>query len=277
MMDNDLSRFLQNIDPDSNYFHILNSDSTPSYLSVSEFKEVMEKNSNFTCINFNILSFQKNSDSFLGLFDKPQNLPRVFVLTETWFEPHSVKHIPGYQGYHTVREERRSGGVSVYVADVISSRILSEFSFINSSIEICTVQIIINSSKLNIVGIYRPHSDSIDNFVAYFESILTNHVLNENSTLVMGDFNINLLANDTSTINFSNCMQSHHFLPIILKPTRMPPCSSSAQTLLDHIWFSRLNSYSSGIVLSDTTDHTPSFINIPSLSVERGDKLKISF
>ena len=89
--------------------------------------------------------------------------------------------------------------------------------------------------------------------------------------------NINLLANDTTTINFSNCIESHHFLPVILKLTRMPPCSSSAQTLLDHIWFNRLNSYSSGIVLSDTTDHMPSYINIPSLSVERGDKIKISF
>ena len=54
------------------------------------------------------------------------------------FEPDTVQDIPGYQGYHTVGGVR-SGGVSVYVRDVLFSKQLSDLSYVDSTIEISTV------------------------------------------------------------------------------------------------------------------------------------------
>ena len=72
-------------------------------------------------------------------------------------------------------------------------------------------------------------------------------------------------------------MHSYHFLPLISKPTRLPANNHQNASLLDHIWFNRLNSHSSGIDLFDFTDHLPTFVNIPSLNIKLNNKIKVQF
>ena len=193
-------------------------------------------------------------------------------MTETWFETNSVINVPGYQAYHTVRDGARSGGVSVYVADHISSRILPQYSLINLSIESCAVEILVNGLVFYIIEVYRPHSDTTDNFVSSLEDIMSANLFNEKPVILMGDLNLDLLKDSNPTMRFTNFMQSHHFLPLISKPTRIP-----SLTLLDQIWFNRLNHCNSGIILSDITDHMPTFVNIPSFEIKYEDKIKITF
>ena len=175
-----------------------------------------------------------------------------------------------------MREGVRSGGVSVYVAEHISTRAIPQFTFVDQTIEICTVELSLNNQKTNIVGIYRPHGGTVDNFTCSLGSILSGAV-KDKSTILTGDFNINLLVEDNSTSSFVNLMHSYHFLPLISKPTRLPPNNHQSASLLDHIWFNRLNSHSSGIVIFDFTDHLPTFVNFPSLNIKINEKIKIQF
>ena len=226
------NEFLGEIDPDVHYFdpldYELSSSDTSNYFSVADFTEFMDSSPGFTCLNYNIRSFNKNFDNFFCIFGKFKNLPDVLVLTETWFELDSLKYIPGYRGYHEVREGVRSGGVSVYVAEHISASVLPQFTYVDSMIEVCTVQLSLNNSITNIVGIYRPHGDTIVNFINSLESIL-NGALNDNSTILLGDLNINLLSEDNSTSNLVNLMQSYHFLPLTLTPLGSHPITIRAQ------------------------------------------------
>ena len=123
------SEFLGEIDPDVHYFDPLDyeasSSDTSNYFSVADFTEFMDSSPGFTCLNY--------------------NLPDVLVLTETWFELNYLKNIPGYRGYHAVREGVRSGGVSVYVAEHISASVLPQFTYVDSMIEVCTVQLSLNN------------------------------------------------------------------------------------------------------------------------------------
>ena len=269
------------IDPDQNYFSQLFSNSNFSndtnYYTQEEFLNTLTIDpKSLTIINFNIRSFIANSDAFLSGFEN-QTMPEIFVFTETWFNSNNVRSLNGYNDYHTFREQGRSGGVSIYAKNTFSSRLVSELSYSNTSIEISTVEIVRDAEVSFVIGIYRPHSDSIQNFDRELAGILSNPLLKNKTCMVMGDLNINLLKNDYETRAFINNLTAKHFMPTINKPTRFSPNSVNASTL-DHIWINKPTAYESGIILNDLTDHCPTFIKIPTLTTTNStEKVKVSF
>ena len=94
--------------------------------------------------------------------------------------------------------------------------------------------------------------------------------------IVTGDFNINILNNSPTSQLFINNMHSYHFLPLITHATRF---SNTAQTpsLLDHIWTNEIALCVSGTILTDITDHTPTFVRLPLNSRNQNTLTKISF
>ena len=115
------------------------------------------------------------------------------VFSETWFSEDSKAEIPEYDSYHTIRTERQSGGVSVYVSDLFISSAVEELCYANVDIEVCSVKIVSNDDSVYIIGIYRPHSGTIENFSNELIQILTNQLLKNKKCCLIGDFNINLL------------------------------------------------------------------------------------
>ena len=176
ILESEFDEYLDELDPDMHYYnHQLNEyHNFASYRSIDDFlKENFEENGdmNFlTIVCQNVRSFDRNIDPFLCLFPS-EKMPDVFIFSETWHNINSPMHIPGYNGYHTIRDGR-AGGVSVFVQSKISCNIIKKFSFANTSIEICTVEIRNSSSSMHICGIYRPHSDSIDGFSTALENII---------------------------------------------------------------------------------------------------------
>ena len=189
-------------------------------------------------INFNIRSFNKNSTSFLPVLEKSS--PHVLILTETWFTTEYQASIPNYESYHTVRSDRQSGGVSIYIRDGLISRKIPELCYVNCDIEICTVEVSIDKEPIYFIGIYRPHSGTIERFTLEFERILQNPLFRNRRCCSAGDFNHNLL-NESMNTQFVNTLQSHHFFPVITKPTRFPANDNHSPSLIDHIWFNSLN------------------------------------
>ena len=123
-------------------------------------------------INYNIRSFNKNANGFLPIIDKSD--PHVVILTETWFKDDFRSPITNFNDHHTVRSNRQSGGVSVYVKDTLPSRKIAELSYVNSDIEVCTVETKLNGESIFIIGIYRPHSGTVDAFSGELERVLQN-------------------------------------------------------------------------------------------------------
>ena len=277
--------FHRNIDPDVNYYEEFFDDLTcdnnnsTQYFSFSEYNSFCKNDyKNFIKIlGYNIRSFNANFNQFSCMLDH-SNLPEILVLSETWFYSSKTEEIPEFNSYHTVRDRNRSGGVSIYVKNGITAEQLSEFCFSNLDIEICSVKFKIGNETFFVVGIYRPHDGSIENFQNTLDELLNHSVFQNKKVIVLGDLNINLLhGNDPTIIQFSSLMHSNHFFPVITKPTRFSVSSESA-TLLDHIWLNSPTSYFSGIILNDTTDHLPTFLFLPSSkNISSNEKVKISF
>ena len=87
------------------------------------------------------------------------------MFSETRFSPSTVQDIPGYVSFHTLREsDTPSGGVSLFIDKSFNATKINSLSFSNSTIEICSIEFVFEKNHLIILAVYRPHSDSIDNF-----------------------------------------------------------------------------------------------------------------
>ena len=279
--------FSDSIDPDLHHFDQFSesngdTDTICNYVTFSDYDRIMiDKKSALTILNYNIRSFNSNFDTFIASFNNYDVVPDILTLSETWFTETSLTEIPHFRGYHTIRPQR-SGGVSVYVKDKIESKKIPHLSFCNSSLEVCTTEILTKHRNFYLIAIYRPHSNEpFENFLSNLNNVLSNELLRNKSQIVLGDFNINHLDDSPRTISFLNCMQSYYMLPLITKPTRFPPNDSGSPSLLDQIWTNKPTaSYKCGIILSDLTDHYPTYYHTPipvDNSSHGSEKIKISF
>ena len=276
---------LQNLDPDDNFFNEvysgLTTDSASMYYSIDKFNTRFNNNRSYINITlFNTRSFKKNGEIVTSVLKSFNRTPDVIVLSETWgiSGEHDALCIDGYNSYHTTRQGRRSGGVSVYANCNMQLKQIVELSVCNPTIETCVAELCAHSENIVVFAVYRPHSDSIDNFSQQLEQMLQSPILDNKQIILLGDINIDLIKHSTQPVSeFINTMQSLSFIPIITKPTRFPPAGSRGEpSLLDHIWVNSLKEYSSGVLCVDVTDHCPVFVNVPIVHKEN-NKTKITF
>ena len=271
---------VDDFDPDMNYFdHIYENHQFSNFDSIDEFlleNPISLNDPNFiSIICQNIRSINCNLDKLLCLFDE-NNMPDVFILSETWYDGLSPIVIPGYVGYHCVRIGR-SGGVSVFVNNQLPSSKFEEHSFADESIEMCTVKVSYNDKNLIICGIYRPHSGTIDSFTAALERRLGSNTFANTECIIAGDFNANLRSNNGDADGLVHMMQSHHYLQTITDITR-PETTRSAASLIDHIWINQICSHNGGVIKTGITDHHTLFLQLPfSIIKSPSTKIKISF
>ena len=275
----------QSIDPDDQIFDNLflgsETDSICNYYSVENFNSLnFSTDANFLLFNCNLRSFNANGSSFDALFGTFSNKPNAIVCTETWNSPSTYEmcKFRGYDGFHTFRENSRGGGVSVFCESGYQIQKVDELSVCNLTIETCVCRITTENGYVVIFGVYRPHTDTIENFCSILESFLNNAIIkNANTILVAGDFNINISNLECANVQFFNSvMFSLCFLPVITKPTRFS--TENNCSTLDHIWISKSNFLLSGILLIDITDHLPSFVYfLNPLEKKSKEKVKVTF
>ena len=189
-----------------------------------------------------------------------------------------TENISGYDSFHTIRNsETPAGGISLFVSNHINARKIESLSYCNNTIEICTIELKIGDSNIAIVGIYRPHSDTISNFNSCFSQILDNNILKDKLCIIMGDFNVCLFKDCEANLNFMNTFFVNHFSPLITKATRFSPIDNEVPSLLDHIWINKIKPHVSGILNIDITDHLPTFTNLYFKNVNSNDRIKLQF
>lgn len=114
-----------------------------------------------------------------------------------------------------------------------------------------------------VICIYRPPNTNMELFNQEIE-ILLNKTTSKNKSILLGDFNINILNTETHqpTANFNNILITCKFLPTINKPTRITEISS---TLIDNIYTNiPLETVNSAIIYHALADHLPILISINS-------------
>ena len=166
----------------------------------------------------------------------------------------------------------------MYIYHCLLSVKLDCLSFAICAIEVCTVSLETNEGLYIIMGIYRPHADSFENFFVEYEALLNSVELTGKKCLITGDFNLNLLQCSRVGEWYANLMLSRNFFQIITKPTIIPVIEGHDPSLLVHLWINDPVALNSGIILNDLTDHLPIFIQIPmpNSNIE-SDNIKLNF
>ena len=149
------SDILDDFDPETNYLHEFQNSTLCDNYSVNEITDLFRNNKHnmFNILCYNVRSFGENSNYFLPMIESAS--PSIFVATETWFTDSYQSDIDGYNAFHTIRSNQRSGGISAFVADSLNCRKIDDFCVCNSDIEICTVEIKIDNEEIYFFGIYR--------------------------------------------------------------------------------------------------------------------------
>ena len=268
---------MQDVDPDENYnFFSQNNSTQCNYFTVNDYNSLYSENS-LSLINSNVRSFNRNFDSLSSIF-LDDKLPSIFCLSETHFSLSTIQQIPDYDSFHTVRNrDTASGGISIFTKSNLNAKKIDIFSFCNSTIEICSIEFNFGKHKIIILGVYRPHSDTIENFNLAFSDILSNQLLKNKFCIVMGDLNICLLKPNSPNANFSNLLFSHHFMPLITKATRFPQIDGEIPSCLDHIWINKFFDLDAGIVSINISDHLPTFLNLKLGAIQQDEKTKVQF
>lgn len=280
-LNNDQSIFpLSNVDPDIQYFNnavCFDNLSKCNYYLEDEFnKTTLDMNINNNClslIHLNIRSISANLYSFKNYLSLLDFQFKIIGITETWLNDNNAPlfGLPQYNHEYLHRQNRKGGGVSLFIQKNLPFRKRDELCKTDNVIESLFIEIskfTMNSKKDYIIGvIYRPPGTDLNLFNDRITDIF-NTIKTENKLVyIMGDFNVNLLNVDSHilTSEFIELMYSNCLFPLINKPTRI--CQSSA-TLIDNIFTNNIydDNVLNGLLFTDISDHLPIFsINTHSL------------
>ena len=186
-------------------------------------------------------------------------------MQETWLEEGadlSLFQIPGYDCVAKGKYCSAHGGLITYVHNNYSYDICN-LSITSNLWEGLLLKVTVNKKPVYVYNIYRPPAyltnDNMIDLISEINIITSGLNISKSNIFILGDFNIDLLRiNDNSVFkDFLDNMFSLGFNPSITLPTRI---TEATATLIDNIFTNESKiMQSSGIILSDISDHFPYF------------------
>ena len=85
-----------------------------------------------------------------------------------------------------------------------------------------------------VISLYHPPDSPVALFLAEFSDFLSSNFISTQNVIILGDFNIDLSANNLSGTELLNTFECYMFISLIDKPTRV--CNSTSKNILDHVW-----------------------------------------
>lgn len=218
-------------------------------------------------LHTNIRSLPRNYNDFTNYLQSINITFDIIGLSETWLsdETADVAYLGSdYSHVKCYRNNRRGGGVSLFIHKDMKYRSIPDVCQCKENIESVFIELLHNNfedRKPVIIGVvYRPPNTDIAVFLEHMNSLLTHDCLRSKRCYIMGDFNINLLNCSThaATSDFVDNMFSFSYVPLINRPTRI---SATSATLIDNIFSNNVNVNFSkcGILRTDLSDHLPIF------------------
>lgn len=182
----------------------------------------------------------------------------VIAISETWIQ-NSINEfaLDGYKLFHTPRNNKRGGGVAIYIKELLCARVLINSSFsLENCCECITIELSLEKAqKALITCIYRTPTGDHNLFLNKLEEVLD--LSNNRRMFLCGDFNIDLMKFESNNVvkNFVSLLSRLGFYSLITKPSRI---SRSSASLIDNIFTNILDrNMISGIVINDISDHMP--------------------
>ena len=225
------------------------------YYDIDNFNNVV-KDTGFSLFHLNSRSLIHNIDTISDYLSTLNNNFSVLGFSETWFGPHNkITGMSNYNLFEQHRENRRGGGVCLFVHNKFPAVIRHDLSIFNADIESIFVELNFESITILVSVIYRPPQSSVNSFYDTLDLILSKISNEHKNCYIMGDFNIDLTKDKSS--DFHNILSSYGYCPLISIPTRVT-CNSAS--LIDNILSNtNFDDYVSGVLVTDISDHFPIF------------------
>lgn len=114
----------------------------------------------------------------------------IILLTETWLQPTSKLHIPGFTIHRTDRQTGRGGGTAIIIRNHLVNILLP--NLVSDQIESTTILLSTpKQGELQISSVYCPPTNRL------YPQDLTKLLFNSNPTIIAGDFNARHISWDT--------------------------------------------------------------------------------
>ena len=190
----------------------------------------------------------------------------VILISESWLNDTNsdMFSITGYKHEYLYRENRKGGGVSLFIQNNLAYKTREDLNLIKKNIETVFIEVdkdqIVLSRNAIIGLVYRPPNTDINTFNNITNTILTLSQSENKTAYLIGDFNINLLNvnKHAPTAEFIELLYTYSYFPLINKPTRV---NKNTATFIGHIYTNSKNNTGilSGILYTDISDHFPIF------------------
>ena len=252
------------------------------YFDTLEFNDLIQNTKNsISFLHLNISSLPFDHQELQALLTEFQLSFDCIGITEsrlqTGTQPITNISIYAYIIEQTPTESSK-GGAFLYINNKINYKMRNDLQIYKSKeLESIFIEIIESKGQNIIIGcIYKHPNMSINDFQDNYLTNLLNILSRENkSTILMGDYNINLLQYDTQkdVSDFLDNMYTHSFIPYITSPTRITKTSS---TLIDNIFCNEVNEGAkSGNLTISLSDHLAQFLILPSKNSKNNKNIDV--
>ena len=237
------------------------------YWETKDLRDCISSSPKQTYLHLNIQCLPAKFDSFISFLSTLtsrnfQNSPTIIALSETWLNA-SNECSYNIDGYHPFMPNSRPdhasrGGVGLFIRNDLEFQERPDLSvFIPMTYESLFVTIQPNSITVGVI--YTTPDSNKDEFFLQFEKTLNQLTEKKERFILLGDFNINLLAysSDRIATHFLNAIFGQASIPLITRPTRVDALSASC---IDNIITNKIEPQSkAGVIIEDISDHFPVF------------------
>ena len=161
----------------------------------------------------------------------------ILTISESHLNSEIINEEIEIENYSILRKDRKDdsswGGVLIYFRDSLNGIEYTKMNVLD--LETILLECSFKSQKLLASCIYQPPRD-LNKFLSKFETVLTNLPIKRCNMLILGDFNIDMSSENSSTGNictkFKDLLKRFNLCSIITEPTRI---TDSSKTQIDHI------------------------------------------
>ena len=205
----------------------------------------------------------------------------MICFSETWLDEvgNSLYELPNYISKHQVRDDCKGGGVSIYIHNSLSFKVLSNLCINSVDIESLSIELSLDNKRSTFVNVlYRPPNGKIEQFETFLVKLLSSvHNANKDQHTA-GDFHLNLLDHESNkkVHDFLNIIYRNGMIATINKPTRV---TRTTATAIDHVLTNSFidRNFKTAISKSDISDHFPICFIIPSTKPKIENKTSFIF
>ena len=274
MDENSYRNILDDADPDLNHY----DDYVVNFMSydIDSLKNNIKLDNGFNVLHHNSRSLlaEGRLTDYGILLESIDNPFHILGLTETWLKPNNANNveIEGFEYIHSIRptdsvsDKESGGGLSFFIKQGVEYKVCEHLNSMEPYMESLFLEVTRNSKTYLVGLIYRIPNTNVDLFIDKMNEIIE-PIRNKQELILLGDFNIDLLQDNSYSNDFQNMLLSNYLVPTVLEPTRVASVMRNnvphiSETLIDNIFVNTNIDFKSGLIHSSITDHYPVFVSI---------------